>query len=77
MAEVDLQGRVADELAQEVLKLEEETGDSDIVDEVKKVIGTSSTTLEEAYMTAVRVRRAETRALELIARKRKALGVDG
>ncbi|MEJ1998894.1 MAG: hypothetical protein P8X76_12295 [Maritimibacter sp.] len=75
MSDSDLQSRVADELAQEVLKLAAESGDEDIVDEVKKIIGTSSTTLEEAYMTAVRVRRAETRALELIARKRKALGI--
>jgi hypothetical protein len=74
MSDSDLQSRVADELAQEVLKLAAESGDEDIVDEVKKIIGTSSTTLEEAYMTAIRVRRAETRALELIARKRKALG---
>ncbi|GKY87635.1 hypothetical protein [Sinisalibacter aestuarii] len=67
---MDLQARVADELAQKALELAEETGNPDIVDEIKKVIGTSSTTLEEAYMTAVRVRRAETRALDLIETKR-------
>jgi ABC-type molybdenum transport system ATPase subunit/photorepair protein PhrA len=58
---------VADRVAIEVLKLVDETGNLDIIEEVKKVIGTSSQTLEEAYMTAVRVRRAETRAMELIA----------
>jgi hypothetical protein len=72
MAE-DLQAHVANELALEVLQLVKDTGDEDIVDEVKKVIGASSTTLEEAYMTAVRVRRAESRALELLAKKRAAL----
>ncbi|MBV7409807.1 hypothetical protein [Maritimibacter sp. DP1N21-5] len=66
---------VADRVAIEVLKLVDETGNVDLIDEVKKVIGTSSQTLEEAYMTAVRVRRAEMRALELIAQLRKANGV--
>lgn len=74
---MDLQARVADELAKEALELSEATGDVDIIDEIKKVIGTSSTTLEEAYMTAVRVRRAEKRALELLARKRAAFESGG
>lgn len=65
---------VADRVAIEVLKLVDETGNIDLIDEVKKVIGTSSQTLEEAYMTAVRVRRAETRAMELIATLRKEHG---
>jgi len=67
---MSLQDDVADRLAQAVLELVEETGDEDIVEDVKKVIGTSSTTLEEAYMTAVRVRRAEGRALALLAQRR-------
>ena len=57
---------VADRVAIEVLKLVDETGNQDIIEEVKKVIGTSSQTLEEAYMTAVRVRRAEARARDLL-----------
>lgn len=69
---MDLQGEVADELARAALDLAEQTGDESIVDDIKKVIGTSSTTLEEAYMTAIRVRRAETRALALIEERRKA-----
>ncbi|GGD31882.1 hypothetical protein [Sinisalibacter lacisalsi] len=67
-----LQDDVADKLAQEVLALVAETGDEEVVEEIKKVIGTSSTTLEEAYMTAVRVRRAEGRALALLEQKRRA-----
>jgi ABC-type molybdenum transport system ATPase subunit/photorepair protein PhrA len=63
---MDILNQVADKLAQEVLEVERETGDEGIVDEVKKTIGASSTTLEEAYMTAVRVRRAEARARALI-----------
>ncbi|HHS93844.1 MAG TPA: hypothetical protein ENK63_00670 [Rhodobacterales bacterium] len=69
-----LQDDVADELAKEALALAEETGDETIIDEIKLVIGTSSTTLEEAYMTAVRVRRAETRALALLAERRAKAG---
>ena len=57
---------VADELAKKVLKIVDATGDDDIIAEVKKTIGASSTTLEEAYMTAVRVRRAEARAMAQI-----------
>lgn len=57
---------VADRVARQVLEVFEVTGDEDLIDEVKNVIGASSTTLEEAYMTAVRVRRAEKRALDLL-----------
>lgn len=71
---MSLQEDVADKLAREVLALVEKTGDEDIVEDIKKVIGTSSTTLEEAYMTAVRVRRAEARALALLDQKRRAGG---
>jgi len=59
--------QVADELAREVLELSEATNNPDLVDEIKKIVGTSSTTLEEAFLTAVRVRRAEKRALERLA----------
>lgn len=63
---------VADRVAQEVLALVEETGNPDIIEDIKKVIGTSSQTLEESYMTAVRVRRAEKRALEMLAQLKAA-----
>lgn len=69
---MDLLLQVADQLAQEVLEVERETGDEAVVDEVKKTIGASSTTLEEAYMTAVRVRRAEHRARTLLEEIRRA-----
>ena len=65
---------VADELARESLDLYEKTGDEDIFQEVTKIIGASSQTLEEAYKTAVRVRRAEKRALEMLAQRRAELG---
>ena len=58
---MDLLEQVADKLAQEVLDAAHMTGNEDLVNEVKKTIGASSTTLEEAYMTAIRIRRAEAR----------------
>ncbi|MCB1349515.1 MAG: hypothetical protein KDK11_13070 [Maritimibacter sp.] len=64
---------VADELARESLELYEKTGDEEIFQEVTKIIGASSQTLEEAYKTAVRVRRAERRALEMLAQRKAAL----
>jgi hypothetical protein len=51
---------LADGLAKDALAAE--TGPDDkIVDEVAKVVGALSTTLEEAYLTSIRVRRAEAR----------------
>lgn len=64
---------VADELAQKSLEIFEKTGDEEIFAEVTKIIGSSSQTLEEAYKTAVRVRRAEKRALEMLASRKAAL----
>ena len=62
--------KVADGLAKEALDIEEITGDEDLINHVMKTIGASSTTLEEAFLTAVRIRRAETRALKLLAAKK-------
>ena len=42
-------------------------------DYVTQIIGTSSQTLEEAFKTAVRVRRAEKRALTMLAERKAAL----
>ena len=53
---------VADELALESLKIINATGDDAFVRQVADAIGGSSQTMEEAYLTAVRVRRAEQRA---------------
>ena len=59
---------VADELALESLKIINATGDDAFVKQVADASGGSSQTMEEAYLTAVRVRRAEQRARELIGR---------
>ncbi len=59
---------VADELAQESLKIINATGDDSFVQRIADTIGGSSQTMEEAYLTAVRVRRAEQRARELLSK---------
>ncbi|WP_226782179.1 hypothetical protein [Oceaniglobus trochenteri] len=58
---------LADELALEALAAAETSGDTTIVNQVGEVLGASSQTLQEAYLTAVRVRRAEERARALLA----------
>jgi len=68
---MDILQNVADELAQEALKAQLDSGDEMIVDRVGEALGASSQTLQEAYQTAVRVRRAEARALAMLAEFRR------
>lgn len=56
----------ADKLAVESLTIINATGDDAFIQKVADAIGSSSQTMEEAYLTAVRVRRAEQRAHELL-----------
>lgn len=60
---------IADKLAQDVIRQMDQTGDQDLAKEVAKTLGTSSTTTEEAFNTAMRVRLAETRARALMAKR--------
>lgn len=43
------------------------SGEEKIVDVIGEILGTSSQTLQESYLTAIRVRRAEARVRELLA----------
>lgn len=52
---------LADALARDVLDNQDQLGDDRFYDKVARVIGTSSPTLQEAFMTAVRIRLAERR----------------
>ncbi len=61
--------RIAGELADLALADEARQGDEKIVDQIGQMVGTASQTLEEAYMTAVRVRRAERQARALLAKR--------
>ena len=49
---------LADELATKALKAANAAGDQTIIDEIGKALGATSTTAHEAFLTAVRVRRA-------------------
>lgn len=63
---MSLTQELADRLAEDTFKVMKATGDDRFFMEVAKVIGASSTTLEEAYLTSVRVRMAERRARQFI-----------
>ncbi len=58
---------VALELAQLALADAERTGEDKIVDQIGELLGASSQTLQESYLTFVRVRRAEARARQILA----------
>ena len=64
---------IADELAIEALKLEERTGDDKVVTKISEILGASSQTTQEAYLTSVRVRRAEKRARDYLAEMKETL----
>ncbi|MEN9012327.1 MAG: hypothetical protein ABF241_09780 [Yoonia sp.] len=57
----------ANELADLALSESLASGDERLVDQIGEILGASSQTLQEAYLTAIRVRRAEKRARELLA----------
>lgn len=59
---------MADEIALLALADEERSGDETVVKQIGEILGSSSQTLQEAYNTAVRVRRAEKRARALVAK---------
>ena len=63
----DILTQIADKLAQDVLAAEARAKNDDLVDEISKGIGATSTTLQEAVMTQIRVRRAEARGRALLA----------
>lgn len=63
---------MADEIAVAALADELRSGDEKIVAQVGEILGSSSQTLQEAYLTAIRVRRAEKRAKSLLAERLKA-----
>jgi len=57
---------VADKLAERALDEIERTGDENLEQRVAQEIGASSPTLQEAYLTAMRIRKAERRAVILL-----------
>jgi hypothetical protein len=60
---------IADALALDVIKVAQELGDDELVTEIGRIIGATSTTTQEAFMTAVRVRMSEQRARQALAER--------
>ncbi|PKQ14044.1 MAG: hypothetical protein CVT70_00885 [Alphaproteobacteria bacterium HGW-Alphaproteobacteria-1] len=60
---------MADELARDVLKAIEVTGDEELFGVIAKTLAESSQTAEEAFLTAFRVRRANAKARALLIEK--------
>ena len=60
---------MADEIAQLALADELRTGDEGIIQKVADILGSSSQTLQEAFLTSIRVRRAEKRARAMLAQR--------
>lgn len=63
---------MANKLAEECLKVQEEVGEDRLFMEVGEVLGASSQTLEEAFLTAIRTRMAELKGRAFLANKLKA-----
>lgn len=63
-------------LADEALAEAVASGDEKLVDRIATMLGASSQSLEEAYLTGIRVRRAEARAKEMIDESRKKRSTD-
>ncbi len=62
---------LADALAKDVIEAEKKLGleEGALTNEISTVIGASSTTTQEAFLTAMRVRRAEQRARKYLEAK--------
>lgn len=60
---------IADALALDVIRAAQELGDDELIAEIANIIGASSTTTQEAFMTAVRVRLSEQRARRTLAER--------
>ena len=60
---------LADILAKDEIELANKLGNDDIIYETAKVLVATSSTMEEAYMTSIRVRLAEQRARRFLEEK--------
>ena len=60
---------LGEKLARDVLEVQAETNDLNLIQDIAHVLDASSSTLHEAFMTAVRVYDAEKRARELLESK--------
>ena len=63
---------LADDLATQVIKYVDASGDEGVVNEIVALLGATSQTAEEAFLTSMRVRRANKKARALLLQKVKA-----
>ncbi|MEL6434373.1 MAG: hypothetical protein AAFZ10_02830 [Pseudomonadota bacterium] len=63
---------LADDLALKVIQYVDASGDESVITEIVTLLGATSQTAEEAFLTSLRVRRANMKARELLAGKIKA-----
>lgn len=61
---------IADQLARDVMKQMQETGDEDLAREVSKVLASTSVPTEEAFNSAIRAFTADDRARAVLAKRR-------
>ena len=62
---------MANKLAEDCLKVQEEIGDDRLFMQMGEVLGASSQTLEEAFLTAIRTRMANDKAKQFLVQKLK------
>jgi len=60
---------LADALAKDAIAIANAIGNDDVMYETAKILEATSATMQESYMTSVRVRLAERRAHEFLAEK--------
>lgn len=60
---------LASKLAEDTMKVMDETGDDRFFVEVGELLGASSQTLEEAFLTEIRVRLAERKARNFVIKR--------
>ena len=60
---------LADNLAKDAIELAKKLGNDDVISETAKVLVATSSTMEEAYMTSIRVRLAKRRARRFLEEK--------
>jgi len=60
---------LADALAKDAIAIASAIGNDDVIYETVKILEATSATMQESYMTSVRVRLAERRAREFLAEK--------
>ena len=58
--------KLADDLAKDALDAAEALGDEELIMDIAKMLASSSTTAEEAFLTAARVRMALARARKML-----------